>query len=119
MFYYIKCGPNGTPTSHVEKVVAFAGYNTAADSAINGKPYYVEAIMYDAVPTDSQVRVGPVYDANGGTITYTVRDKTPEELRADRLYITNFAPKIRRQAAAMEAAGDTVGALLLLRQKGL
>ena len=37
----------------------------------------------------TQIKTGPVYDANAGTITWTVRDKTADELAAEKTKAVN------------------------------
>lgn len=62
-------------------------------SAINGKPFYVQAIITDP-PFDptTEVKEGPVdsYDGNIATRVYTVRAKTAQEL-ADEQTVKDIA----------------------------
>lgn len=117
-------GPRSLPSSWKN----VSGLNLASPEMLKTLGWLPVVYVNEDYDPVLEVREGPT-GCNVGDIvpsgadevtgTYAVRDKTAEELRAARLHITNYAPKIRRQAAAMEATGDTVGALLLLRQKGL
>lgn len=58
-------------------------YNTKEDSAVNGKPFLVEATKVDvSYDSDTEVREGPTYSYDGTTAlyTYTKRAKTQAEL---------------------------------------
>jgi len=84
--FYIRFSPTHQPLEFTERQVPFEGLNTRADSAVNGKPYYVEAVRVGFEPFDpaTQVRMGPVLQPNPATIRYTVRPKSQAELDAER-----------------------------------
>ena len=82
MFYYIKCDSGGAPIGHTAQLHPFEGYNTAADSARNGKPYYIPATYAPADPSSSQIKSGYIYDVAAGTITDNVIARSSEYILA-------------------------------------
>lgn len=84
--FYIKFSPADQPLEFAERPVPFEGFNTKADSAKNGKPYWVEAQRQGFEPFNStaQVRTGPVLEASPPVIRFTIRPKTPAERAAER-----------------------------------
>jgi len=74
MTFYIKISPAGVPLDWKETTEPLTNYNTAAASAVNGKPYLVEATRegYEPFDPSTQVRVGPVLEASPPVIRYTV-----------------------------------------------
>lgn len=83
--FYMKFSPTHQPLEFVERDVPFEGFNTKADSAVNGKAYLVEATRQGFEPFDpaTQVRSGPVLQPSPPTIRYTIRPKTQAELNAE------------------------------------
>lgn len=105
MFYYFRVSADGDILETIQKRVPLGEHNTAA---VNGKPYIVPASIVGDEPFDpaTQVRTGPVDVVVGetGERRYTVRDKTAEELAADR------RPLIRDEAERRITEGCMVGA---------
>lgn len=81
---YIKFSPSHVPMGHA--IGQFNGYNTKKDSVKNGKPYMAEAKVEGYEPFDpkTQVRTGPVYEPDPPVIRWIVRDKTADELAAEK-----------------------------------
>jgi hypothetical protein len=88
---YFKINPSDN--SIIETIAGeLDGYNTKANSATNSKPYLVPVTVIEP-PYNSATHIseGPVdnYDGTTTTRTYTIREKTQEELDANRIrYIT-------------------------------
>lgn len=83
--FYMKFSPTHQPIDWTERPVPFEGFNTKATSAVNGKPYFVEATQVGFEPFDpaTQVRNGPVLQPKPPVIRYTIRPKTAAELNAE------------------------------------
>jgi len=85
--YYFKMSPGHEIMAVLTRPHPLEGYNTEADSVVNGKPYIMPAEVVGFTPFNptTQVREGPenVVVGSSGEIRYTVRDKTTEELDAD------------------------------------
>ena len=62
--------------------IPIGSHNTKASSAINNKPYIVAAVRtgYDPFNPATQIRTGPVLQADPPEIQYTIRSKTAGEL---------------------------------------
>lgn len=84
--FYMKFSLTHQPIDFVERATPFEGFNTKEDSAVNRKPYYIEAIRQGFEPFDAatQVRSGPVLQPSPPTIRYTIRSKSQAKLDAEQ-----------------------------------
>lgn len=82
MFCYIVCSKDGTPERHIIVYAEIEKFATAA-TARGKKPYLVPAILNDSTPGPYQVKTGPVYDIDAGTITYGLADLPDADVAAD------------------------------------
>ena len=84
--FYMKFSPTHQPIDWVERPVPFEGFNAKDDSAVNGKPYWVEAVRQGFEPFDAatQVRTGPVLQPSPAVIRWMIRPKTAAELNAEQ-----------------------------------
>lgn len=80
--FYIKLAADHTPIEFMEERSPIGSHNTKDASANNGKPYIVPAVRTGFDPFDpaTQIRTGPVLQAEPAEVQYTVRDKTAREL---------------------------------------
>lgn len=109
--FYIKVAADHTPIKEVKRALPFEGFNTKADSVINGKPYLISATQTGFEPFDpaSQVREGPVLDAIAATIAYTVRAKTVQEISDEKDAATQGLMRDARLKAFFLVAADQWG----------
>src|SRR3990167_6723542 len=78
--WYIVRAPDGTALGHVNKFL-----DSPLTAPKGQKKWYTPATVIDPpVNEKTQVRTGPVYDVDAKTITWTVRDKTAQEIAADK-----------------------------------
>lgn len=84
--FYMRFSPTHQPVGFLERRVPLEGFNTRADSAVNGKPYLAEATRQGFEPFDpaAQVRTGPVLQPQPPVIRFTIRPKTQAELDAEQ-----------------------------------
>lgn len=87
-YLYIQVAFDGTPLDWFDRPWPLGEANTYETSRKNGKPYIVPAKRVGFEPFDwqMQVRTGPTLVARrtDGDLVYRVRDKTTEELAAEK-----------------------------------
>ena len=107
MKHYIKVTYQGVPVSHRR----FSDTANPLTEPSGEKDYYVPATIIgdDVFDSDIQVKDGPVFDVPGKTITYSVRNKTAQELNDEKTSDVSGLLADRRLKAFFRVAAEQWG----------
>lgn len=94
--HYIRVDYQGAPVDHIPADEV----SNPLTSPKGTKDYYVAATLNDVTPNALQIRTGPVYDVQAGTITYSLQDITPQA-------VTPLQARKALRDASMKSAVDT------------